>query len=180
MSEEVYFLDFVCMESFVNNEHEGQPHCRARYQSILSHNCRKLILFTFYPLIYFWLQLLGLSGTARLSNPSANIGFIIFFLKYFSVLIPQKSCISFRVHDTIQKSSNPISFMKSSLTSVVPSVLTSVVMPSSGTEADSTVTIAALPKGIIVRKISPYTNCGSAPESSRIYLYVFLMPEPMY
>lgn len=91
-----------------------------------------------YALIYFWLRLLGLSGIVRLSKPSVNIGFIIFSLKYFSVLIPQKSCISFRVRGTIQKSSNPLDFMESSLTSVVTSVLTSVVMPSSSTEVGPT------------------------------------------
>lgn len=48
--------------------------------------------------------------------------------------------------------------------------ITSVVMPPSDTEVGPTVAVAALPREIVVRKISPYTNCGSASKWSRAYL----------
>ena len=99
--------------------------------------------------MYFCFELRGFSGMVRLMIPAAIIGRKTFSRKYFSVLIPQKSCSSARVRGIEQYSSKSCSFSVGSL--ILTSVLTSVLTCPAG----PTVAVATSGSGTMIRNISP-------------------------
>ena len=133
---------------------------------------------------------MGLSGIVGLIILFLIIGFMIFFLKYSAVFIPQNVCSSFRLFGVEQYTSNSANFsgdnlicavisrltcvVTSVLTCVVTSVLTCVVTSALACifefSIGPTVEVAASLNGTIMRKISPSLNSGSAFEYSWVYL----------